>query len=186
MNPDLLWVLGLLAGAITLFVIGKPRMDVVALLVLVALPLTGVLDLQQTLALQASLRAEPIAGIEDIVPAARTLLVRFRPGAIAQRELISAIGRRRLDAKVEESGTLIEIPVRYDGEDLAEVALAAGEDPGDLRPAAGRRLDRVGAVGQQLGEGGADGAAAEQPDPHGFGGLRHRRAPQTSRAVRSS
>lgn len=50
MNPDLLWVLGLLAGAVTLFVIGKPRMDVVALLVLVALPLTGVLDLQQALA----------------------------------------------------------------------------------------------------------------------------------------
>ena len=43
-------MLGLLAGAVTLFVIGKPRMDVVALLVLVALPLTGVLDLQQTLA----------------------------------------------------------------------------------------------------------------------------------------
>lgn len=50
MNLDLFWVLGLLAGAVTLFVIGKPRMDVVALLVLVALPLTGVLDLQQTLA----------------------------------------------------------------------------------------------------------------------------------------
>ncbi|MBP0578036.1 5-oxoprolinase/urea amidolyase family protein [Labrys sp. LIt4] len=79
-------------------------------------------DLPQTLALQASLRAEPIAGIEDIVPAARTLLVRFRPAAIAQRDLIAAIGRRRLDAKIEQSGTLIEIPVRYDGEDLAEVA----------------------------------------------------------------
>lgn len=50
MNPDLFWVLGLLAGAVTLFIIGKPRMDVVALLVLIALPLTGVLDLQQTLA----------------------------------------------------------------------------------------------------------------------------------------
>ena len=43
MNPDLLWVLGLLAGAVTLFVIGRPRMDVVALLVLVALPLTCLL-----------------------------------------------------------------------------------------------------------------------------------------------
>ena len=79
-------------------------------------------DLPQTLALQASLRAEPITGIEDIVPAARTLLVRFRPAAITQQDLISAIGRRRLDAKVEQNGTLIEIPVRYDGEDLAEVA----------------------------------------------------------------
>ena len=79
-------------------------------------------DLPQTLALQASLRAEPIAGIEDIVPAARTLLVRYRPAAITQRDLITAIGQRRLDADVEQSGTLIEIPVRYDGEDLAEVA----------------------------------------------------------------
>lgn len=50
MNPDLLWVLGLLLSAVVLFVIGKPRMDVVALLVLVALPLTGVLDMAQTLA----------------------------------------------------------------------------------------------------------------------------------------
>ncbi|MFP6848959.1 MAG: SLC13 family permease [Pseudomonas sp.] len=50
MNPELLWVLGLLAGAVTLFVIGKPRMDVVALLLILALPLCGVLDIQQTLA----------------------------------------------------------------------------------------------------------------------------------------
>src|SRR5690606_1703207 len=50
MNPDLLWVLGLLAGAITLFVIGKPRMDVVAVMLILALPLTGVLSIQQTLA----------------------------------------------------------------------------------------------------------------------------------------
>ena len=50
MNPDLLIVLGLLLGAVTLFVLNKPRMDGVALLVIVALPLTGVLDIQQTLA----------------------------------------------------------------------------------------------------------------------------------------
>lgn len=50
MNFDLLMVLGLLIAAITLFVLNKPRMDVVALLVMVALPLTGVLDVQHTLA----------------------------------------------------------------------------------------------------------------------------------------
>ncbi|MNF57701.1 Citrate transporter [compost metagenome] len=50
MNLDLLMVLGLLVAAITLFVLNKPRMDVVALLVIVALPLTGVLDIQHTLA----------------------------------------------------------------------------------------------------------------------------------------
>jgi di/tricarboxylate transporter len=43
-------VLGLLMAAITLFVLSKPRMDVVALLVMVALPLTGILDIQHTLA----------------------------------------------------------------------------------------------------------------------------------------
>ena len=67
------------------------------------------------------------------------------------------------------------------GEDLVEVALAAGQDPGDLGPAPGRRLDRVGALGEQLGEGAADRAAPEQPDADGF-----RRLAQTSRAVRSS
>ncbi|MDH4570847.1 SLC13 family permease [Pseudomonas sp. BN414] len=50
MNFDLLMVLGLLVVAITLFVINKPRMDVVALLVIVALPLTGILDISHTLA----------------------------------------------------------------------------------------------------------------------------------------
>ncbi|MFC5694040.1 SLC13 family permease [Pseudomonas sp. GCM10022186] len=50
MNHQLLWVLALLLAAVTLFVLNKPRMDVVALLVLVALPLIGVLDIQQTLA----------------------------------------------------------------------------------------------------------------------------------------
>ena len=70
-------------------------------------------------------------------------------------------------------------------EDLVEVALAAGEHAGQLGPAPGRGLDRVGALVEQLGEGGADGAAAEQADADGF---RTRCSPptQTSRAVRSS
>ncbi len=50
MNHELLLVLALLFAAITLFVINKPRMDVVALLVIVALPLTGILDISHTLA----------------------------------------------------------------------------------------------------------------------------------------
>ena len=49
MNSQLLIVLGLLLAAVVLFVRNKPRMDAVALLLLVALPLSGVLDIQQTL-----------------------------------------------------------------------------------------------------------------------------------------
>lgn len=43
-------VLGLLFVTIALFVYGKPRMDVVALLVIIALPLTGLIDVQQAIA----------------------------------------------------------------------------------------------------------------------------------------
>ncbi|MET0263651.1 MAG: SLC13 family permease [Rariglobus sp.] len=50
MNFDLLMVLGLLGVCIGLFVANKPRMDVVALLVIVALPLTGVLNMNEALA----------------------------------------------------------------------------------------------------------------------------------------
>lgn len=38
MNGDLLLVLALLAGCVGLFVLNRPRMDVVALLAMVALP----------------------------------------------------------------------------------------------------------------------------------------------------
>ena len=50
MNLQLLWVLLLLLFAVVLFVRNKPRMDVVALLMIVALPLTGVLSVEETLA----------------------------------------------------------------------------------------------------------------------------------------
>lgn len=50
MNTQLAWVLFLLLLAVVLFVRNKPRMDVVALLMIVALPLTGVLSVQETLA----------------------------------------------------------------------------------------------------------------------------------------
>ncbi|KRW73894.1 SLC13 family permease [Stutzerimonas nitrititolerans] len=50
MNVDLLLVLFLLASCVGLFVINKPRMDVVALLAMVALPLSGVIGVNEALA----------------------------------------------------------------------------------------------------------------------------------------
>lgn len=50
MSAELMLVLGLLLSSMVLFIINKPRMDIVALLVILALPLTGVLTLQETLA----------------------------------------------------------------------------------------------------------------------------------------
>jgi len=83
-------------------------------------------DLPQTLALLASLHADPIDGIEEIVPAARTLLIRFRPARVAPAALRTRIGARRVDAVVERDATLVEIPVDYDGEDLDDVARMLG------------------------------------------------------------
>lgn len=50
MSLQLIWVLALLATAVGLFVANRPRMDVVALLVMVALPLSGILSVQESLA----------------------------------------------------------------------------------------------------------------------------------------
>lgn len=47
MNKELIWVLSLLVIAILLFICGKLRMDVVALLVIVAFVLSGTLTLQE-------------------------------------------------------------------------------------------------------------------------------------------
>jgi di/tricarboxylate transporter len=49
-NWPLLWVLLLLGAAVAMFVSNKPGMDVVALLMIAALPFTGVLTVQETLA----------------------------------------------------------------------------------------------------------------------------------------
>jgi hypothetical protein len=50
MNADLLLVLGLLVACVGLLIIDKPRMDVVALLVIVILPLTGIISMSEALA----------------------------------------------------------------------------------------------------------------------------------------
>jgi len=89
-------------------------------------------DLAQTLALLASLRAEPIAGVEELVPAARTILVSFRPAAISAVALAREIGQRSLDARETRVDKRIEIPVRYTGEDLAEVAGLLGITPDEV------------------------------------------------------
>lgn len=50
MNSELSVVLALLAIAVALFMAGRPRMDAVALIMLAALPLTGIISVEQALA----------------------------------------------------------------------------------------------------------------------------------------
>ncbi len=83
-------------------------------------------NLDETLALFDALQQAPIAGVEEIVPAARTLLVYFRPSAVSREALAAQIAGRDVSATAREAGKLIEIPVHYDGEDLDDVARELG------------------------------------------------------------
>ncbi|MCR6498056.1 5-oxoprolinase/urea amidolyase family protein [Shinella sp. CPCC 101442] len=83
-------------------------------------------DLDETLALFASLQADPVDGIAEMVPAARTLMISFRPDKVSASDLAGRIGTRDLSAKIAPSEHLVEIPVRYDGEDLGDVAELTG------------------------------------------------------------
>lgn len=83
-------------------------------------------DLDETLALFASLENDPVEGVEETVPAARTLMIRFRPEKIGREALAAELSRRDLTARIPPSDQLVEIPVHYDGEDLADVAGLTG------------------------------------------------------------
>lgn len=93
--------------------------------VLVELP-----GLEEVLALRDSLTTEPIDGIEESLPAARTLMLRFDPARLSADALATILPRRDLAARRGTAGAaqapLVQIPMRYDGEDLAEVAALAG------------------------------------------------------------
>ena len=58
----------------------------------------------------------------ELIPGARTVLVFFRPSAVTPAEIVGAARSRDLGGRIAGEGTLIEIPVTYDGEDLDEVA----------------------------------------------------------------
>lgn len=89
-------------------------------------------DLAHTMALYHALCAQPVHGVQELVPAARTLLVHYRPAAVALPALMAQLRARgaqaaqRLDQAAPQQARLVEIPVDYRGEDLPEVAELLG------------------------------------------------------------
>lgn len=83
-------------------------------------------DLSSTLSLFAALKQQPVAGVTDLVPAARTLLVGFDPLTIAAADLAAAIASLSIDGQGLGEGEIVDIPVHYDGEDLEDVAELVG------------------------------------------------------------
>ena len=92
-------------------------------------------DLDQTLALLAALQADPLPAIAEIVPAARTLLIRSLPGMAADAGLAAQVLARlpRADRPLPlPRGPVIEIPVIYDGADLDHAARHLDMSPRQL------------------------------------------------------
>jgi KipI family sensor histidine kinase inhibitor len=92
-------------------------------------------DLEAVLGLQAALGADLPPGVTELVPAARTLLVAFDPAATDAARLGAALRERPFTPGLPADGPLVEIPVTYDGEDLAAVAEHAGLEPGEVAAA---------------------------------------------------
>lgn len=86
--------------------------------------LAGLTEAQR---LYASLRADPLPGTVDVVPATRTVLVTVDPAVTRPEQVAAALRSRSLaDAPEPAAGALVELRVRYDGPDLDEVAACTG------------------------------------------------------------
>ena len=94
--------------------------------------LIELVDLETTLALFDSLTTDPIPGTGEMIPGARTLLVSYRPSVVSPEQIVASARSRELGGRVAGAGSLIEIPVEYNGEDLAEVAELLGVTPADV------------------------------------------------------
>ncbi|MGA5305839.1 5-oxoprolinase subunit B family protein [Nucisporomicrobium flavum] len=79
-------------------------------------------DLDAALALYAALRAAALPGVTDLVPAARTVLIRFDPAVTSPAMVREAAAALEPDGHGQAYAGSVEIPVVYDGPDLAEVA----------------------------------------------------------------
>jgi KipI family sensor histidine kinase inhibitor len=77
-------------------------------------------------ALHAGLEAAPPPGVEELVPGARSVLVRFDRGATDAQRLAEAVRAVPLLEPGTTESAVVEIPVVYDGEDLEEVAGLSG------------------------------------------------------------
>lgn len=83
-------------------------------------------DLSITLTLLDAMLAAELVGVCEVIPGARTIMVRFDRWLTDRAKLASQIAALDLSVRSSRSGDLFEIPVAYDGEDLGDVAAMLG------------------------------------------------------------
>ncbi len=88
--------------------------------------------LDEVLGLYAALVAEPVEGVVDVVPAARTVLLVTDPAVTTLVAVEQAVRQTR--PRTDRSGRedLVELPVVYDGADLADVAGLLEVEPAEV------------------------------------------------------
>ena len=95
--------------------------------------LVEVEDLATVHRLHAALRELDPPGVVELVPAYRTVLIVADPGqAEALDDLAARLPGLELPPAEAVAGETVNIPVRYDGEDLPEVAGLTGLEPDEV------------------------------------------------------
>jgi KipI family sensor histidine kinase inhibitor len=79
-------------------------------------------DLDVTTRWFAALQSLDLPGVREVVPAARTILVLFDPRQVSPTDLVGRLREVEPAAQAAGSGRSVTLDVRYDGQDLAEVA----------------------------------------------------------------
>lgn len=83
-------------------------------------------DLKATLRLLEGLRSARPDGVTELIPGARTVMIRFDPLVTDRVRLTELVGKVALSEQERRQGETFEVPVTYDGEDLGEVAKLLG------------------------------------------------------------
>lgn len=83
-------------------------------------------DLDAVLGLSAALRARPPAGVVDIVPAARTILLHCDLRVTSLEAVAATVRRVEPSPHEPSSANVLEIPITYDGPDIDDVLTFTG------------------------------------------------------------
>ncbi|GGH34622.1 5-oxoprolinase/urea amidolyase family protein [Microbacterium album] len=89
-------------------------------------------DLDAATRLHAALSDAALPGVTELVPAARTVLVRFEPAIVSARDLGDRLRAVEPADATARDGRAVVLRVRYDGEDLEEAAAALRVSPEEL------------------------------------------------------
>ncbi|WP_348788713.1 5-oxoprolinase subunit PxpB [Leifsonia sp. NPDC080035] len=88
--------------------------------------------LDEVLALYRALDASRPPGVVDLVPAARTIGVTVDPRVLPLSAAHGWLERTEPAGGAEQAAEVVTVPVRYDGDDLAEVATLLGVGPREV------------------------------------------------------